>query len=98
MLSSAYGIPVDDPHDPYLELSREALHALSEAAIPGTYLVDTFPMLKHVPGWFPGAGFRRKAAYERNLVERMVKQPLEFVKMSMVSIVNPKCNAYLPQA
>lgn len=48
ILSSAYGIPVDDPHNVYLELSRKALHALSEAAITGTYPIDTFFMLKYV--------------------------------------------------
>lgn len=86
ILSSAYGIPMNDPHDPYLELSERVVHAASEVSVPlGKYLVDLFPILKHVPKWFPGAEFKRKAAYERGFVERMINQPFEFVKRNMVS-------------
>ncbi|KAL0066309.1 hypothetical protein AAF712_006740 [Marasmius tenuissimus] len=37
--------------------SDVATHALN----PGTYMVDTLPILEHLPAWFPGAGFKRKA-------------------------------------
>ncbi|KAE9400841.1 cytochrome P450 [Gymnopus androsaceus JB14] len=77
--------PSTIPNDPYLELARKALHAFAEAGIPGTYLVDAFPMLKNIPGWLPGSGFKKKAAYERNVLEAMIKQPFEFVKKNMES-------------
>jgi len=32
-----------------------------DATIPGAFLVDTFPILKYIPSWFPFAGFKRKA-------------------------------------
>ncbi|RXW19106.1 hypothetical protein EST38_g6748 [Candolleomyces aberdarensis] len=31
----------------------------SDAVVPGRFLVNVFPSLKHVPSWFPGAGFKR---------------------------------------
>ncbi|KIK64992.1 hypothetical protein GYMLUDRAFT_220252 [Collybiopsis luxurians FD-317 M1] len=85
ILSSAYGITVENSSNPYLQLVERAVHAMSEAAIPGTYLVDTFPMLKYVPKWFPGAGFKRKAAQERLIVERMTREPLNFTKNNMAN-------------
>ncbi|KAE9395214.1 cytochrome P450 [Gymnopus androsaceus JB14] len=83
IISSAYGIVANDFHDPYIELSTKANHAFTQAAIPGSYLVDAFPLLKYVPGWLPGASFKRKAADEKKTVEEMINQPLEFVKRNM---------------
>lgn len=82
-MTSVYGIPYDQ-HEPYLEIIGKANDAFGEAGIPGTYLVDTFPMLQYVPAWFPWAGFKRKAAYERGIVGQMVDKPLGFVKENMV--------------
>jgi hypothetical protein len=31
--------------------------AIAELLIPGAFLVDIIPILKHVPEWFPGAKF-----------------------------------------
>ena len=39
---------------------------------PGNFwLVDTFSILKHIPAWFPGAGFQRVARSGRELVDSM---------------------------
>jgi len=85
IISSAYGIPVNDSNHPFLKLSIKAAHGLAEAGNPGTYLVDVFPMLKYVPSWFPGAGFKRRAAYERNIMERVLREPFEFVQTNMTN-------------
>jgi len=40
--------------------------------------------VKHIPLWFPGAGFRRKAhEWSRTLVE-LVERPHNFVKQQLV--------------
>ncbi|KIK60303.1 hypothetical protein GYMLUDRAFT_43600 [Collybiopsis luxurians FD-317 M1] len=83
VLASAYGISVNGPHNRYLELAKEALRGAAEVAIPGTYIVDVFPFLKYLPGWFPGMSFQKKAEYERQFVEGMVKDPIKFVKNEM---------------
>lgn len=64
---------------------KKATDAVSEVAIPGTYLVDAVPMLRYVPAWFPWAEFKRKASRERRIVEEMVIKPLEFAKENMVA-------------
>ena len=33
---------------------------LSSANAPGRYLVNSLPLLRHVPEWMPGAGFKRE--------------------------------------
>ncbi|KAE9405177.1 cytochrome P450 [Gymnopus androsaceus JB14] len=93
IISSVYGIVANDLHDPHIELTTKALHGLTQAAIPGSYLVDTFPLLKNTPGWLPGAGFKRKAADERNTIEEMIGQPLEFVKRNLASGTTKSCIA-----
>ncbi|KAJ7167243.1 cytochrome P450 [Mycena crocata] len=61
IMSAAYGIDVLPSNDPYIKLAHDAIHTFSVANVPGKYLVNTFPVLKYVPKWFPGAGFKRQA-------------------------------------
>lgn len=83
ILTSIYGIPYNE-QEPYIEMISKAMDAFSEAAIPGSYLVDTISMLRYVPTWFPFVQFKKKASYERKLVEEMVTKPLEYVKENIV--------------
>lgn len=39
-------------------MPHNALEAVRRAT-PGRFLVETFPFLRYVPEWFPGAGFQR---------------------------------------
>lgn len=57
----------------------------TESIAPGTYLVDTLPILKYVPAWVPGARrFQTAAAVGRAQSLQMVDQPYERVKNEMV--------------
>ncbi|KAJ2927403.1 hypothetical protein H1R20_g9694, partial [Candolleomyces eurysporus] len=58
LMRMAYGL--GEKHN--VALIREAetsFTAFATARTPGKYLVNTFPILRHIPAWFPGAGFRR---------------------------------------
>jgi len=59
-LSLAYDLPIKKEGDPYVALAEEAINSLALAVIPGKFLVDLIPILKYVPSWMPGAGFKRK--------------------------------------
>ncbi|KAJ7934499.1 cytochrome P450 [Mycena leptocephala] len=61
IMAAAYGIDVLPSNDPYVTLAHKAVRTAAIAAVPGVYLVDTFPILKHIPRLFPGAGFKRVA-------------------------------------
>ncbi|CAK5271974.1 unnamed protein product [Mycena citricolor] len=67
MMNIIYGIDTDAPDDQCIRLAKEAMHAMTLALEPGAFLVDTFPILKHVPSWMPGAGFKTKARHWKNV-------------------------------
>ncbi|KAJ7764381.1 cytochrome P450 [Mycena metata] len=75
-----YGIDVQPVNDPYVSLARAAVAPLSIAGVPGKYLVDSLPILKYVPSWFPGAGFKRDAARWSKLARQMADVPLAETK------------------
>ena len=60
-----YGIKIRPYNDPYSKIAEEAIGAIAELFIPGSFLVDIIPILKYVPEWFPGAKFQSKAAVMR---------------------------------
>ncbi|KAK7043906.1 hypothetical protein VNI00_008072 [Paramarasmius palmivorus] len=80
IMDIAYGIRVEKRSDPYIEIAETALEGLSAAAVPGAYLVDSIPLLKYVPAWFPGAGFQKQAAYWKTLSSAMAHRPYNTVK------------------
>jgi hypothetical protein len=74
-----------NPTTPISRRAEEALQGVSEAGIPGTFLVDLLPVLKYVPSWFPGAGFKRKAAHYAAVNAEVVNLPFKTVQRKMVS-------------
>ncbi|KAJ7166879.1 cytochrome P450 [Mycena filopes] len=85
ILSTAYGIEVQPEDDPYIAISEKALSAMAAAGNRGTFLVDSFPFLKYVPAFMPGAGFKTKARGWRKVVSSMPDVPYNFVKESLAA-------------
>ncbi|KAF8622987.1 hypothetical protein AX15_006585 [Amanita polypyramis BW_CC] len=71
----AYGIHVSPHGDPHVHLAERALDGFGRAATPGAFLVDVLPFLKHVPSFFPGAGFQKQAAVWRQWMLEFVNSP-----------------------
>jgi predicted SprT family Zn-dependent metalloprotease len=46
---------------------------------------DMIPILKHVPAWFIGAGFKRQAREWKKLTDKMVQLPFQAAKRLIVS-------------
>ncbi|KAJ7146890.1 cytochrome P450 [Mycena epipterygia] len=89
IMSVAYGIDVLPDNDPYIELAEQMVQSGVQAAIPGRFLVDSIPMLKHVPDWLPGAGFKRLAKEWKNLGQVLKEVPFAEVKRQLVSGTAP---------
>lgn len=52
ILTAVYGWPsITDKDDHILKVIHRVAHKLTESLVPGTFLVDTFPILKHAPLW-----------------------------------------------
>ncbi|KAJ7840998.1 cytochrome P450, partial [Mycena leptocephala] len=84
IMSVVYGIEILPSNDPYVSLAYEAVETLSNAGVPGKYLVDSLPILKYVPSWMPGARFKRDAKEWRELASRLADVPLAETKRQMV--------------
>ncbi|KAK1224825.1 hypothetical protein PQX77_012236 [Marasmius sp. AFHP31] len=84
-----YGLDVEGPDDPVIKSAERALDAVLHALNPGTFMVDVLPILKHVPAWFPGAGFKRKAREWSKMYIEMNVLPFEIVKKQMESGTAP---------
>jgi hypothetical protein len=79
-----YGINVRPYDDPHIAIAEEAIEALSELVIAGTFLVDVLPILKYVPHWFPGAKFQKQATMMRPHAEKMRNATFAATKKLMV--------------
>ncbi|KXN83066.1 O-methylsterigmatocystin oxidoreductase [Leucoagaricus sp. SymC.cos] len=80
IISLAYGLPVKRVNDPWMALAEEGLTCITSAVLPGKWVVDIFPFLKHLPEWFPGAGFQKWAKEGRELITRLFNEPFEASK------------------
>nr|AAS88582.1 PAH-inducible cytochrome P450 monooxygenase PC-PAH 3 [Phanerodontia chrysosporium] len=71
------------PGDPRIEIVEKGVQTATEFMCSGVYLVDVFPILKYLPSWFPGAGFKRQAAKWKALVDDMHEIPYYQFKQTM---------------
>ncbi|KAJ7167269.1 cytochrome P450 [Mycena crocata] len=85
IMAIVYGINVLPVDDPYVVLAFEAVHSLSNAGIPGRYLVDSMPLLRYVPSWMPGAQFKRDAHAWKKLARDMREVPYAETKRQIES-------------
>jgi len=83
IIKVTYGLDVQEENDPVVYNVETALAAFAEAGNPGSFLVDTFPIMKYIPSWFPGAGWKRKAEYWRHINGFVANGPWGIVKEKM---------------
>ncbi|KAF9457686.1 cytochrome P450 [Collybia nuda] len=80
-----YGIEVLPKADPYIDMAERALESVAIAGVPGAFLVDALPMLKHVPDWMPFTSFKHKAKEWKKIASMMADMPLEATKRNIES-------------
>ena len=73
----AYGLEVVDDNDKYVDIAEAAMDCFNIVFQPGRYMVQTFPSLRHIPSWFPGAKFRREFAAWYPTVRKIHDVPWE---------------------
>ncbi|KAF9064432.1 cytochrome P450 [Rhodocollybia butyracea] len=79
-----YGIQGEEAQ-PFIKTAIEAVKSITIATTPGAFLVDQISILKYVPEWFPGAGFKRKAREWDLLRMEMTEDPFRVTKERMVA-------------
>nr|BAL05104.1 cytochrome P450 [Phanerodontia chrysosporium] len=83
ILRICYGIDVQPDNDHYLSVADEAIESIAATGNAGSYLVDSFPILRYLPSWAPGAQFKRDAAKWKEKVDRMIAEPFDYAKRYM---------------
>ncbi|KAJ6624555.1 cytochrome P450 [Mycena sp. CBHHK59/15] len=83
LLRIAYGYIVESDEDPLIRMVDTAMAEFSESSAPGEYLVDVLPILKYIPSWMPGAGFKRKAKLWATHLTEVTEKPFKFVQDQM---------------
>lgn len=84
IMRSVYGMEIKGHDDPFYEIAEVSMHSLSMAGIFGTFYVDFIPILKHLPRWIPGAGFRRLADDWGRYVRRLRDDGFMTLRKKMV--------------
>ncbi|KAF8139522.1 cytochrome P450 [Mycena galopus ATCC 62051] len=90
IMSIVYGYEVKLRNDRFVALSENAMKKLTGSFFPSAAAVNTFPILRYLPSWMPGAGFQHFAAECHQLTEEMRKVPFDFVKQNMRDGVDAK--------
>ena len=57
----SYGLEVAGHNDRHISLAERGVDILAIIMVPGRYLVEAIPILRHIPAWFPGARFKKIA-------------------------------------
>ncbi|KAJ7911356.1 cytochrome P450 [Mycena leptocephala] len=84
VLHLTYGYKINEQgNDPLVDLADKALAEFSEITRPGAFLVDVMPILKYIPTWFPGAGFKKLAKMYTKSCDDLAEVPLAYVKEQM---------------
>ncbi|KAF7374531.1 O-methylsterigmatocystin oxidoreductase [Mycena sanguinolenta] len=83
IMAAVYGYEVQPTNDHFVGLAEDAMKRVSDSVFPGAMAVNTFPILRYLPSWMPGADFKRFAAECRQLIKEMREAPFNFVKQNI---------------
>lgn len=86
ILAVVYGLNVQEKEDPNILMADNALQHLGVAVITGAFVVDYLPILKHLPRWMPGAGFRVLGDDSARDMKLLIDTPYSESRKSLVSI------------
>ncbi|KAJ3507528.1 hypothetical protein NMY22_g16902 [Coprinellus aureogranulatus] len=82
IMRTSYGIDDMDQNELFIRNAESVLDANSNTTAPGKYLVNTVPLLRYVPEWVPGAGFKKTFKRIVEITETALTVPYEAAKAS----------------
>ncbi|KXN83648.1 O-methylsterigmatocystin oxidoreductase [Leucoagaricus sp. SymC.cos] len=85
ILKLTYDHEVESEDDYYVALADRALKGLLQVVHVGASIVDIFPILKYIPTWFPGAGFKKEAQIYYKWTKDLRDVPFDRAKKEMSS-------------
>ncbi|KAF9480792.1 hypothetical protein BDN70DRAFT_584543 [Pholiota conissans] len=91
IMSAMYDHDVALKDDFFVQVSEAAVSRLAYLIVPGATVVNMFPILRFIPSWFPGVGFKRFCSETQKLVEQMRNAPLASMEAKMREGKAPNC-------
>ncbi|KAF8576043.1 cytochrome P450 [Ramaria rubella] len=85
VVSIAYGLSIKSHDDDYVATATAVLKFAEDAVVPGAYLVEFIPVLKHIPDMFGLIPFKTEGLKHRHLYLKMETMPFEHVKRNMAT-------------
>ncbi|KZT34818.1 cytochrome P450 [Sistotremastrum suecicum HHB10207 ss-3] len=80
ILKTIYGHTVESRDDYFVNLIEQRMKVLNSFMRTGAWLVDSYPILRHIPQWMPGGGFQKFVSEKRARNEEVVNLPYEWTK------------------
>ncbi|EGN97613.1 hypothetical protein SERLA73DRAFT_75279 [Serpula lacrymans var. lacrymans S7.3] len=92
IMSIIYGYEIEHWNDPLVAVIEEAAARGFEVVTPeASAVLGAWPLLLHLPSWFPGAGFKRRARKCYKITNEMIERPFLHTKKLMDSNSAPTC-------
>lgn len=85
-MATVYGYESAPKDDLFLDNADKAITLMTNSMFPGANLVNSIPLLRFFPSWFPGSKFHKVAEECRKLTREMLDLPYNFVKKNMVGL------------
>ncbi|KAF8161644.1 cytochrome P450 [Crassisporium funariophilum] len=79
-----YGYELESIDDPVITVADQSIILGIPLLLPGATIINTLPLLRHIPSYFPGASSHKIASKVKQLSSEMKRIPMEFVKKKML--------------
>ncbi|TEB29702.1 O-methylsterigmatocystin oxidoreductase [Coprinellus micaceus] len=83
IMRTSYGIDDMNQNELFIHNAESIVSAFGDSIAPGKYLVNTFPLLRHVPDWIPGAGFQKTFKKVVEITRKAVALPYREAKAGL---------------
>ncbi|EJD00109.1 cytochrome P450 [Fomitiporia mediterranea MF3/22] len=91
IMEIVFGHEVKSTDDKFLQIASKGGKTIAAAGAVGAHLVDLFPLLRFIPDWFPGTGFKRLPPGTREDLAAMRNVAFEYVKEKMAKGIARPC-------
>ncbi|OSX66494.1 hypothetical protein POSPLADRAFT_1053131 [Postia placenta MAD-698-R-SB12] len=85
MLDIAYGHRVTSVDDEFMIFADKTIATITALGSFAATLVDFFPIMKYLPSWMPGSGFKKQAVRGKEMWDAMEDIPYQKLRNAMES-------------
>lgn len=84
IMEISYGASDPEYNKILVQNAEVIVKGLTDGVVPGRYLVNIFPFLRHVPSWFPGARWKRHLQFLAAINRETITRPFEDTRERLV--------------